>query len=222
MRHAAGVNGEALDNLLDGLRDAVEGEGQGLDVLGCSSGGGQTSVQASSSVISVADAPCGWRTDEVVEVGGRAAGGRAHGGSHGEEIDAGLGLLGTRLQQVEEFVLFAEDLLSHEIIGVLFWVSGEVWVCEAKPAMKNLTAIDANEHELGKTPGLVCLDSRKFGSIRVKSQILPLQFRPGGPQSLTNRPGALLQPGQVGNSQSPALELAAGPGEEIRRAGEQA
>ena len=104
MRQPAGIDREPFDNLFDHLGDPVEREGQGLDVFAL-----QRRHEGPAELLGdlLGDAlvlPAG--VDKIIDFIGPVVGGVLL-QKAAEQRGAGPGLLGARLQQIEELLLFA-------------------------------------------------------------------------------------------------------------------
>jgi len=106
VRHAAGVNRDALPDLLDLLGNAVEREREGLDVLAVQRGDEGAAERLGHLLADALLLAAG--VHELPDVGGGAPVGQGVEVA-AEDVDAGLGLVRAGLQQVEKPVVFSEE-----------------------------------------------------------------------------------------------------------------
>jgi len=103
LRQAAGIDGEPFDDLLDHLGNAIEREGQGLDILALQRRHKGPAKRLRDLLRNAFVLPAG--VDEIVDVGGPAVGALLQ--EAPKQRGAGPGLLGAGLKQIEELILFA-------------------------------------------------------------------------------------------------------------------
>src|SRR6478736_4365699 len=109
-RHAGGADGQALDQLLDRLGNAVKGEGEGLDVLALERRDERLAELLGDLLGDALVLAPG--VDDVVEV--RGADRVVVLEDLGEQLGAHPGFLGTGFQQVVEFLFLAQELLEGD------------------------------------------------------------------------------------------------------------
>ncbi len=110
-RHAAGINGEALDELFDDLGDAVEGEGKGFDVFaldGRDEGFAEFLGDLLGDALVLAAA-----LDELVEVIG---GGKSLAALEvaGQQLGAAERFFRAGFEKVVELLVFTEEFFERE------------------------------------------------------------------------------------------------------------